>query len=122
MKIPGNTLLAFSILMCGCFTESSMTRDEVAPEDSKVLFYLKDGSFVKSYAERHRRIEGGYEVSGTITRKGEFPETFDGIVLDVDILSWGVDDFNVVGTVLGIGVAAVAFHLLTQGLPGSYGW
>jgi hypothetical protein len=104
MKTTTCILLSISILFVGCFTESSITRDELAPDDSKVFFYLKDGSYIKSYSDQHQRVEGGYHVSGTIIRKGESAVTFDGLVLDRDIDRFGVDEFNVVGTLLGVGL------------------
>jgi hypothetical protein len=70
------------------------------------MFYLKDGSYIKSYSDLHSRVEGGYQVSGMIVKKGKNPQKFDGIVLDNEIERFGVDEFSVVGTVLGVGIAS----------------
>ena len=107
MKTVTCTLLSFSILFCGCFTESSVTKDELAPGESKVIFYLKDGSYIKSYSDHHHRVEGGYQISGTLVRKGGFPQKFDGMVLYNEIERFGVDKFSVAGTVVGVGIASL---------------
>lgn len=64
--------LSFSILFSGCYSEASLTKDEAAPDGTKVFFYLKDGSYIKSYANHHQRVDGGYKVAGDLSRWGVF--------------------------------------------------
>jgi hypothetical protein len=111
-----SVLLSFSILLIGCFTESSITKDELAPDDSKVIFYLRDGSYIKSYSDYHCRVEGGYQVSGTIVKEGKSPEKSDRIVLDNEIDTLGVDECSVVGTLVGMwltygAIVLIGFHV-----------
>ena len=98
-------LLLFSTLFLGCITESSVTRDQLMPDDCEVYFYLTDGSYIRSYADRHRRVEGGYQVSGMIFTRGKFAERFEGMVLDSQIDRFGRYEFSVVGTVTGAALA-----------------
>jgi|WetSurMetagenome_2_1015567.scaffolds.fasta_scaffold79147_3 hypothetical protein len=104
MKASTGILLSVSILFAGCFTQSSITKEEGAPDDSKVVFHIKDGSIIESYADHHPRVEGGYRLSGTIFTEGESPRKFEGLVLDNDIDKIGVDKLNVVGTLLALGI------------------
>jgi hypothetical protein len=100
-------LLCCSILCSGCFAESSLTRDESAPANSKVFFYLKDGSYIRSFSDHHHKVDGGYLVSGTLVKSGDNRENFEGLVPDDQIVEFGVDEFSVVGTLVGLGVATV---------------
>ena len=63
-------MIVFCFFFGGCYTESSLSRGDAVANDTKVFIYLKDGSCIKSYSDNHRRVADGYEVSGTITRKG----------------------------------------------------
>ena len=94
-------LLLVCVLVMGCFTESSITRNELAPDESKVIFYLQDGSYIKSFSGNHHRIDSGYQISGEIARKDQIPKKFEGVLSDAEIAKVTVEKFNVVGTVLG---------------------
>jgi hypothetical protein len=104
MKTATCFLLSFAILFVGCYTQSPITKEEGVPNDSKVFFYLKDGSYVESFADSHQRVEGGYQVSGTITRRGNYPEKFDGMILHTDVDRLGVIEFSGDGSLLAVGV------------------
>jgi hypothetical protein len=107
MKQTTCILFSFSILFVGCFTEASLTKDEAAPDDTKVFFYLKDGSFIKSYANHHKHVDGGYKVAGDLFPLEGFRKTLDGVLDDTDIVKITRDEFNSAGTFLGIGIAAM---------------
>ena len=96
------TVLLISMLMMGCFTKSSITKDELVPDDGKVFLFLHDGSYIKSFSGNHHRLDSGYQiVIGEITKPDKFPEAFTGVVRDVEIAEIKVERFNVVGTVMG---------------------
>ena len=111
-------LFPFTLLLCGCFSQSSLTKGETVPVDEAVVFYLKDGSYVMSDANQHRRVETGYQVSGDRYMKiGEDlrgvhwkKEPFSGAIADSDIQEITAKRFNVVTTVLvsaaGVGIVA----------------
>jgi hypothetical protein len=81
-----------------------------------VIFYLKDSSYITSYSNHHSREEGCYRVNGTVVRKGGFPGKFDGVVQDNEIEGYGVDKFKVVGTFVGVGIAAGVIGLYLGGI------
>jgi hypothetical protein len=89
------------------------------PNDSKVIFYLRDSSYITSYSNHHSREEGCYRVNGTIVKKGRFPEKFDGVVQDEEIESYGVDKFNAIGTVVGVGITVGVIALYLSGFAKS---
>jgi hypothetical protein len=118
--------LSLSLLLCGCYTEASLTRDERAPDDSKVFFYLHDGSYVKSLSHKHHRVESGYQAAGTKMTKARTSENFDGILQDADIASIGSMEFNLWGTVALVGgttlfvAGLIAVGSSMQGFGGSF--
>ena len=106
MRTAVCTIIIASLLFSGCFVESTITGSEPTPEDCKVFFYLKDGSTIKSYADHHRRVEGGYEVAGIITPKGGLAKEFTGVLHDADIERISINEFSLGGTVVGALVTA----------------
>jgi hypothetical protein len=107
-------LLTVSLLSMGCFSESTIAKDESPPDDSEVLFYLHDGSYVKSTSGNHHRIENGYQVSGELA-KGKVREHFEGIVRDNDIEKVTMERLNVTRTLIG-GVFGLFVISLVVGL------
>jgi hypothetical protein len=104
-------LLSVSMLSLGCFSESTLTKGESPSDDSEVLFYLHDGSYVKSSSGNHHRIENGYQVSGEIA-KGKVRERFEGIVRDNDIKKVTTERLNVTRTLIGGVFGLVAISLV----------
>lgn len=111
MKTLCSLLLFSLLLLVGCYTERSISRDDVVPDDHTVFFYLVDGSYIKSYSDRHHRSEegGSYEVTGTLVRRNHANCTFEGAIPDsaiaraaVERLSWPGTAFMAVGASLGI--------------------
>jgi|WetSurMetagenome_2_1015567.scaffolds.fasta_scaffold247073_2 hypothetical protein len=100
------TLLFFPLLFVGCWTGVTIPKSNVAPDDTKVTFYLMDGSYVKSYAGHHQRIENGYEVSGFQFCSGQASRTFKGVISDEDIMRLRKEGFSWIGTLLGLGLGA----------------
>jgi hypothetical protein len=113
-------LFSFSILFVGCFTETSVTKDEMMSDNSKVIFYLKDSSYITSYSNHHSREVGCYRVIGTIVRHGGFPKNFDGVVQDDELEKYGVDKFNVAGTLIAVGLAAAVISYIGHGIGQSF--
>ncbi len=105
-------LFVFSILFGGCFTETSVTTSDLMPDGAKVIFYLKDSSYITSSSNHHSRELGCYRVIGTIVRKGGSPKMFDGVVQDEEIESYGVDSLSVVGTVVEVGIVVGVIALI----------
>jgi hypothetical protein len=123
MKKVTRVLLIFSVLLGGCCTESSLPRDESPPEDAKVFFHLADDAYVRSYAGRHYRVDGGYQVEGTILGRGSFPEKFGRMIPDSEIVSIGIEELNVAGTALELVIAALIVAMVVTPWPGpSFGF
>jgi hypothetical protein len=113
--------LSLSLLLCGCYTEAALTAEECAPDDSKVFFYLHDGSYIKSYSKQHHRIDAGYQVTGTRVIKFKFSEKFDGVIQDSDIERIGAEEFNLWGTVAlvgGVALLVAAAIAVGESFPG----
>ncbi len=57
--------LSFAILLTGCYSPTTITKDDTPNLDNVALtFYLTDGTYIRSKAGNHHRIENGYEVTG----------------------------------------------------------
>lgn len=97
--------LAF--LFTGCFTESPITKDETVHDDTKAFFYLKDGSYVRSFADYHQRTDSSYRVWGTLFMKGESVGRFEGVLPDSSITKITRYKFNWIGTLLVLPLATL---------------
>jgi hypothetical protein len=98
-------------LFCGCYYYSSLAKDEPVPNDKDARFQLKDGRLLEAGAGHHSRIEGGYQVSGTIVKEDTLRLTsvegirktvipFTGVVRDADIEEISTYQRNTTGPVL----------------------
>ncbi len=118
MRIGAGLLLLSSMALGGCYVESTITRDQTPPGGEKVYFYLRDGSYVKSYADHHPRVEGGYDVQGTIIPKGGSPKEFSGMISDREIARITVDRYNFIGTAVAVFVATgLIYAILPKDVP-----
>jgi len=116
--------LSFSILLAGCYSFAPLTKEEAAPDDQEVVFYLKDGSSVESPWHGHQRVEGGYQVSGKKVGEGEKEVEFVGIIRDEDIAKIEAKEFDVVKTVWASSLTAgaiVAVVILAASSAGGHG-
>jgi hypothetical protein len=98
-------LLSLTVLLCGCYTQSTLTKDELAPNDEKAFFYLKDGSYVESKSDQHTQIDCGYRVVGSHFRDGYAGgkvEPFEGVIKESDILKVTANKFDTAETVFGV--------------------
>ena len=105
-------ILPLSMFIVGCFTQSEIVKGESPPDDSKVLFHLLDGSYIKSLSGNHHRLDNGYQIKGEIVRDGIIQKKYEGVVNDDDIERITVESFNVLGTI-ALGGFAVGFCILT---------
>ena len=96
-----SVLLSFSILLVGCYSQSSLTKDEAVPNNETVVFYLKDGTYVESKSEEHTRIDTGYQVVGGLFKDKHAQGRFEGVIHDSDIQKVTANEFNVVRTSIG---------------------
>ena len=86
---------ALAMLVAGCSSEASLTKEPNGPEnDGTVYFYLRDGSYIVSRAGEHPRIDAGYQVIGEVFYQDQSSDMFwtglthhpyRGIVRDADI-------------------------------------
>ena len=109
--------LSFAILLTGCYSYSSIGEDESVLDDRDVQFRLIDGSLLESRQGNHSRIEGGYQVSGTLTKEDMLRETwvngvskivqpFTGTIQDADIQEISVYQYQAGATTLAIVIAS----------------
>jgi hypothetical protein len=131
-------LLSSTLLLCGCYSYLSVAREEPASTDGTVRFYLNDGSYIESQANKHKRMEGGYQVTGdrvqrwlaphSIWAKGENGsveekvEPFAGVIKDVDIQAITTEKLNVGRLVLGsaLTLAAVGYVVVAASTKGGF--
>jgi hypothetical protein len=131
-------LLSSSLLLCGCYSYSSVAREELVSADATARFYLNDGSYIESQVNKHRRIEGGYQVTGdrvqrslaphSVWAKGEDGtveekvEPFTGVIQDVDIQAITTEKLNVGRLVLGsaLSLAAVGYVVVAASTKGGF--
>ena len=112
---PRYVLLLLAFLSAGCFTGSFLGKDEPPPDNVTVVFHLRDSTHITSSSGKHRRIEGGYEVIGTISSSDEPEHTFEGIILDEDLTGITAQKYNPTGTaLLVVGVGVVLLLILTH--------
>jgi len=113
--------LSFSILLAGCYSFAPLTKEEAAPDDQEVVFYLKDGSSVESPWHGHQRVEGGYQVSGKKVGEGEKEVEFVGIIRDEDIAKIEAQEFDVTRTIFAASLAAAAVFCVILAAASSAG-
>lgn len=123
MRLFSSSVLLFCLLLLGgCYTEKSISRDELAPDDRTVCFYLADGSFVKSSSGKHHRAEGGagYEVTGILVKMNQEKDRFEGTLEDSTITRVAVERINWVGTsFMAIGAVLVVAGAVFVASPGA---
>jgi hypothetical protein len=114
-----SVLIALSVLLAGCYSESTLTKSGEASNEDVVFFYLNDGSLIESQPGEHLRIENGYQVTGQILKDGHRQGRYEGIVRDASIQKVTENRLNivrtsigavlgVVGTVLIVGIVVIA--------------
>lgn len=108
MRIQRSFFPLLAFLLAGCFTESPITKDEAVPDDTNAFFYLKDGSYVRSFGDHHQRIDSCYRVSGTLYRKGDSRGKFEGVLPDSSITRITRNKFNWIATMLALPIGALA--------------
>jgi hypothetical protein len=72
------------------------------------FFYLKDGSYIRSFADNHQRIDSSYKISGMLYREGESHGKFEGVLPDTSIKTITRDKFNWTATMLAVPLRALA--------------
>jgi hypothetical protein len=110
-------ILSFVLLLTGCYSYSSIGEDESVLDDMDARFRLTDGSLLESRQGNHSRIEGGYQVSGTLTKEDRVRETwvngvsrtvqpFTGMIQDSDIQEISAYQYQAGATTLAIVIAS----------------
>ena len=105
--------LSFSILLLGCYTHTTITRDTpLPPATTEVSFRLKNGTRIVS--REYQRLDNGYKVLGKLVDKeNKNSKDFSGIISDEQINEVVTNEFSV-------GKTALALILTTVVLVGGY--
>ena len=117
-------LLSFSILLAGCYSQSSLTKEESAPNDEAVVFYLKDGRTIESKPEEHTRTNAGYQVVGELVEYevGTFftdvhaQGRFEGMIRDSDIQKVTANKIDAVATSISVVLGAAIVLLAAKAI------
>jgi hypothetical protein len=116
-------LLSSAVLFCGCQSYSSLAKGEPVSDDKDARFQLRDGWLLEADAGSHSRIEGGYQVSGTLVKEDTLQATmvrgvrktvkpFTGVVRDADIEEINAYQFDAATTVLVVALPVSMVILL----------
>jgi hypothetical protein len=100
-------LLSFTIVLVGCYSQSSLTKDESVPNNEAVVFYLKDGRYIKSKPEEHTRTDTGYQVVGELVKNKQTQGRFEGVIHDSDIQKVTANTLDIVSTSIAVVFGAV---------------
>ena len=105
-------ILSFAILLTGCYSSTTVTKDSPNLDNEEVTITLTDGSFIISKSGQHQRVEDGYRIVGQLrhtpkdnwnTLNYQRPDSlFDGILLDEQIKEVVVDKLETERTILAV--------------------
>ena len=123
-------ILSFAILLTGCYTNSTVTKETPQiPDNEELTFYLTDGTSIKSKSEEHHRIENGYRVRGKLVNTNQWwnvTEDFDGIVRDEQIKDITIKEINSGLTVVFVAgiVGGIAYLIISNSHSSgfNFGW
>jgi hypothetical protein len=133
---PMCIILSFAILFAGCYSHTTVTKDSPNLGNEELTFtllWVKQGSIRDIYdhgeaciiSKQYHRIEGGYEVMGTlVTPTNESGKDFSGILYDNQIKEVAVIEYHetltwiVTGGVILVVAAIVA--LVAQSHENNY--
>jgi len=98
-------LLSSTLLFCGCYSYTSVSKDEPVLNDRDAWFHLKNGGVLEAKAGQYSRVDGGYQVTGTITRQDTLRlssvtgvrktvEPFAGVLRDAEITEVTAYQYN----------------------------
>ena len=117
-----SVILSFAILLAGCYTNTPLTKDSTLNLDNEeltfTLLWIKQGAIRDIYdhgeayikSKQYRRIENGYEVTGTlVTPTNKSGKDFSGILYDYQIKEVAIIEYHATLTwiVIGGGVVLV---------------
>ncbi len=111
MKSLTVVTMPLMILIVGCYSETSLTKDETVGDNVTAYFHLRDGTHVKSVPGRHARVDGGYQVSGEIYlpdesagKSGEAMahHAFEGRIPDANIQETTKEEFDWLMTTVAV--------------------
>jgi hypothetical protein len=110
----------------------SLSKDEPVPTDADARFQLKDGSLLEAQAGQYSRVEGGFQVSGTLVKQDSLRLTgmsgirktvkpFAGVIRDADIEEISAYQSDVVTTVLVVAVPLLMIGIVVASSLGGWG-
>jgi hypothetical protein len=107
-------ILSVTILFAGCYTNTTVTKDTPSLDNEEITVTLADESMIISQSGQHHRVEDGYKIVGELRTKPtdhwseryqRSDSLFDGIVYDGQIKDITCREFDVITTVLVVGVS-----------------
>ena len=112
-------ILSFTLLLTGCYSNTTVTKDSPNLVNEELTFYLIDETYIKSESGKHHRVEYGYKVVGRLYRFGERKwEDFDGIIGDGEIKEITKSEYDenlttniIVGTIAAVVVGVILVTL-----------
>ena len=108
-------ILSFAILLAGCYSHTTVTKDTPNLDNKEVTFrllWMKDGTIKNIYnqgeayiiSKQYHRIENGYEITGTLVTPKNTKD-YSGILYDDQISEVIHSELNVTKTIIWTGVA-----------------
>lgn len=115
-------IISFAILLSGCYSHATVTKESVVENGVEVTFRLQNGTYILS--KEYQRVENGYKIVGKLTTneyKDSDSKSFSGIVNDDQIEQVVINelDSGMTAVVLILTVGVVVGLVLVGQLPGS---
>jgi hypothetical protein len=98
--------MSFALLFTGCYSNTTVTKEDTPNNDGELTLWLHDGSCIISESGQYNRLENGYKVVGKQAGKYSYPVAFVGIVKDEQIKEVVSREFDI-----GLTVVMVTFGI-----------
>ena len=116
-------ILSFTILLAGCYSNTTVTKEDTPNNHGELTLWLHDGSYIISESGQYNRLENGYKVVGKQVGIYSYPVAFAGIVKDEQIKVVVSREFDVgltvvmvtFGIAIVVGIVVVA---MSEPMPG----
>ena len=127
-------ILSFAILLAGCYSHTTVTKDTPNLDNKEVTFrllWMKDGTIKYIYnqgeayiiSKQYHRIENGYEVTGNhvYERYNNSSRDFSGVLRDDQIKEVVCSELDVTKTVVAVSLGGLFLILFISTVNAAQG-
>lgn len=121
-------ILSIAISFAGCYTNATVTKDTPNIDNQELTITRTDDSIIVSQSGQHHQVEAGYRIVGELRTKPKdhwsegyqrSDSLFDGILFDGQIREITCRQFDVITSVVVVGVSLL-FTIVAVGGGVSY--